>query len=864
MTAPRTTFDTPRAAEFLELRALQSQTGQTADHFGDVVVKELIDNALDAAESAGVPPEIGLRVVVEGDLQLVNVTDNGTGLPAEVVERILDFDVLVSDKAAYRSPTRGAQGNAFKTLLGIPAALGTTEPVVIEACGVRHEIAVGLDPGGNVVVRHDRTDSVRTSGTAVTVPLPVDLEIRDWMSGFAAVNPHATFVDHGYEPDSVEPRIYKATAPQGWTKPMPGDRTSPWWYDEAALRKLVFGHIGRTRRGDRDVPLGEFVRTFDGLSSTGKARSAAATVPGIRTLSDFEAEPGLVAELLAAMKEQAKLPKPAVLGRVGEAHLRAHLEQAYGVERFWYRRREIDSDGIPWAVEVAVAETTEPGAVVFATNYSATFGDPLGDTRIVTDDTTTRGASAFLHASDAAPGHLGRRRAAVVHVVTAAAEFTDKGKVRLKVPPEVAEIIAVALGSATKELRADAKRRERDARAQSNREAQRRRPVERVTLRDAVFAVMDRSAAVARGGTPYAVGVLPFSVRSLYYKLRPLLQQITEQELKYSYFTQTLVPDYQRERGPIPGLYYDPRGELYEPHNGVSVRLGTREVSVYTPTAWTYDKLLYVEKQGLWPVLEASGIAERYDMAIVMGQGYAAEACRDLLAGVSGDVTIFALHDADPAGYNIARTLGEATRRMPDHRVEVVDLGLTVGDAIIHGLESETFTRKKALPAQLVLSAAEREWFEGTPSDWTFGGRPNQWTCRRVELNAFSSPALIAYIEDGLARHGATAKVIPPDEVIASTAKQNYETTVAARVRSLLAEIIDEAALTAAIAEEVAAELDLDVDRLTVAAALEDDRTLSWRDAVEDEIGDRIDGSDVDIRSRLVELLAENRTGGDV
>jgi len=30
-------------------------------------------------------------------------------------------------------------------------------------------------------------------------------------------------------------------------------------------------------------------------------------------------------------------------------------------------------------------------------------------------------------------------------------------------------------------------------------------------------------------------------------------------------------------------------------------------------------------------------------------------------------VKIFALHDADPAGYNIGRTLGEATDRMPHH-----------------------------------------------------------------------------------------------------------------------------------------------------------------------------------------------------
>jgi light-regulated signal transduction histidine kinase (bacteriophytochrome) len=155
----RQVFDTPRAAEFLELRALQSQTGQHADRFGDVVVKELLDNALDAAESAGTAPEVEMAVAVRGDVQLVTVTDNGPGLPAEVVERILDFNVLVSDKAAYRSPTRGAQGNAFKTLLGIP---GVRAEVEREGCGMttyRRRLAVRdghyavLDPDGRLAFR---------------------------------------------------------------------------------------------------------------------------------------------------------------------------------------------------------------------------------------------------------------------------------------------------------------------------------------------------------------------------------------------------------------------------------------------------------------------------------------------------------------------------------------------------------------------------------------------------------------------------------------------------------------------------------------------------------------------------------------
>lgn len=170
----RTVFATPRAAEFLEPRALQAQTGQPRERFGDVIVKELLDNALDAAESVGVAPEVEISWKVTGDIQRITVADNGPGLRAEVIGRILDFGVLVSDKSAYRSPTRGLQGNAWKTIAGIPCALGLTEPLIVEALGVRHEIAVSIDPGGNVVVRHEQVPCARTTGSAVTVPLPID------------------------------------------------------------------------------------------------------------------------------------------------------------------------------------------------------------------------------------------------------------------------------------------------------------------------------------------------------------------------------------------------------------------------------------------------------------------------------------------------------------------------------------------------------------------------------------------------------------------------------------------------------------------------------------------------------------------
>ena len=91
-------------------------------------------------------------------------------------------------------------------------------------------------------------------------------------------------------------------------------------------------------------------------------------------------------------------------------------------------------------------------------------------------------------------------------------------------------------------------------------------------------------------------------------------------------------------------------------------------------------------------------------------------------------------HDADVDGYNISRTLREVTRTSP-HAVRVVDLGLTVADALAASLQPQRVPRKKDLSADLAreLSAEEREFFAVE-----YLG-DHRWNGRRVELNAFTS-----------------------------------------------------------------------------------------------------------------------------
>jgi hypothetical protein len=674
MSAPvleRRTFSVSRAADFLEARALVSQTGQPEHRFGDVVIKELLDNALDACETAGVQPEITVTAETDGNVQRVTIADNGNGIPAEVVVRILDYSTLTSDKALYRSPCRGAQGNALKTIIGIPYALGVVQPVTVEARGVRHIITVGLDPAGNVAVRHDREQPPRATGTAFTVPLPVglDLDVAGWVDGYALVNPHASFTlaEHAHGDGDEDPEIYKATAGDGWRKPVPTDPTSPWWYDTAAFTKLA---ASLAVLGD-DRPLGEFTKEFRGLSGTVKRKTVAASVPGIRRVRDLAEHPAACGPLLEAMQAASAEPNVSILGQVPEQHYRELLDELYGADRFWYRHGGIVHDGIAWHLEVAIADTLYPGGIVWATNYAVSFGDPLGGTSLNTTEVSAYGAESFLSFCDAAPSYSNDHLcAAVVHVTCAAPVPLDKGKTRLDVPAAVAEVFARVLWQAGKDLYREKRQADRADRAERRAADEARRAAARskMTKKEAVFAVIPEAVRQQRDGTD-----LPFSAHSLFYKIRPLfLQLLPGESLTASYCEQTLIPAHEREHGPIAGMYREPRGELHEPHDPDGLRtipLGTREVAAYVPPAWTYDTILVVEKAGLWPVLEAARIADRYDMAIVTSEGFAAEAPRDLLAELhSRDMTIFVLHDADHPGYNIARTRRDRTNARSPRR----------------------------------------------------------------------------------------------------------------------------------------------------------------------------------------------------
>jgi DNA topoisomerase VI subunit B len=108
----RSEFTTSRLAEFASREELTRLIGHGSEDWPIAALKELIDNALDDCERAGVAPVIDIVV----DEESLSVCDNGSGLAPESVERIVDYSHRTSSNAAYVSPSRGQQGNAIQTI----------------------------------------------------------------------------------------------------------------------------------------------------------------------------------------------------------------------------------------------------------------------------------------------------------------------------------------------------------------------------------------------------------------------------------------------------------------------------------------------------------------------------------------------------------------------------------------------------------------------------------------------------------------------------------------------------------------------------------------------------------------------------
>jgi hypothetical protein len=401
----RVAFETSRLMEFCTQPELVNQTGHEEDDWPRVIIKELVDNALDACEEDGIAPVIGVTVVTAEDpAQVVfTIEDNGPGIPPATVAGILDYTKRVSSREAYVSPTRGAQGNALKTVLPMGYVLkGDNDNIedgvtVIEARGVAHTIRFSVDRIRlEPMIEHTKAPSSVRQGTKITIAWPgcwLDVDARETIvelvSAFSWVNPHLA-IRLTWNSDILVSAEPTNTA---WSKLSPSSPTCPHWYDYQRFERYMAAHVARgQKRGRAKYTVREFVGDFRGLRSTIKQKAILEELNAAHlTLEDFigtaqKINSDRVAQLLAVMKRHTKPIKPELIGVIGQAHFLARFEAAGGNPKtFEYRRKCKLIDGVPRVIEFAFGITSkglegnsdEQLRLVNAVDWSAAIGNPF-------------------------------------------------------------------------------------------------------------------------------------------------------------------------------------------------------------------------------------------------------------------------------------------------------------------------------------------------------------------------------------------------------------------------------------------------------------------------------------------------------
>jgi hypothetical protein len=440
----RVAFKVSRLMEFCSERELQNQTGHAVYDWPLVVGKEAMDNALDAAEEAEVAPTITVIV----DSGTIIVEDNAGGIASETIESILDYAIRVSSREAYVSPTRGAQGNALKTLLAMGYVLNrkfsdsnAAGVTIIESRGIKHQIEFRVDHINNQPkIIHTTAASPIKVGTKLIIKWPSNDDLlncakdrfKQLVESYAWFNPHLTLraVWFGNEFINV-----KATNPY-WHKWRPRNPTSPHWYNESRLQRYLAAHVARDRDLGLHRTVREFIAEFRGLSGTAVQRKVVVEVGcSHQSLAQFfgveEVNRKGIAKLLAAMKRHSKPVAPKHLGIIGADHLRRCFLAAGGnIDTFKYQcRKGITNEGIPYVIEFAFGLhqsglSSQGGAVprkfITGANWSAGINNPFRSFGSTGEGLENTLAKVRANASQPV--------ICALHLASAYVQYADRGK----------------------------------------------------------------------------------------------------------------------------------------------------------------------------------------------------------------------------------------------------------------------------------------------------------------------------------------------------------------------------------------------------------------------------------------------------
>jgi hypothetical protein len=487
-------------------------------------------------------------------------------------------------------------------------------------------------------------------------------------------------------------------------------KTSPHWYDSDAFYELLQAAKDRTVR--------EVIEEFDGCSGP-KAGKIAAEFR-LRLASDLSRDEA--GRLLVQARRNARQVKPERLGCLGPKVEGWPISYAKVTGKYVQQAARGDQHAeIPFVLE-AYAEISDRAAFQVSVNRTPITG--------TVEAYYDKDSLYILGCGLENKLTVGRRPIRVcINILTPHMPITSDGKA-----PDLHPFLSGIRRALQKAIR----RAKKGMAATGEVKA---------TTKEIILGCLEEAIDKTSGSAKHR-----FSIRQLFYTVRPYVLEAFKGELSYDYFS-NIITDYEAERGEIAGMYRDARGTAVHPHTGEEIQLGTMQVEDYERPPWLYKNVLYCEKEGLFPILKAAKWAERHDCLLLSSKGFPSRATRDLLDMLAESIEglrVFCIHDADAAGTMIQQALQDATKARPSRKIPIINFGLEPAEALEMGLQVEKVARKnhKRHPVADYVEAEWKEWLQGN----------------RVELNAMTSPQLLEWLDRKMAPYAD--KLVPADEVL--------------------------------------------------------------------------------------------------
>jgi hypothetical protein len=663
--------------------------------------------------------------IVEGHYY---VEDRGPGLdgtPEQIAELYSMARPMRSTKL-LRLPQRGALGNGLRVVAGAVFASEGTLTVITR--NQRIDLQPLADGTTKVV---SVTPADRAAGSRIEVgfgpTMPGDLQPFQWVDTAA----HIATIGDSYR-----------------------GLSSAYWYDGAQFHELLLAFGIQ--------PVRALIAQLDGCSG-GKAGEIVNSV-GLGRAVCRDVKRAQAEQLLQAARKRSRAVAPDRLGALGR---HVYPGGYYAVER---GIATIGTDPklraeIPYVAEAWAQKFGNEGDTIVVNvtiNRTPSTGHVHGY-RNADKNISLNGSGLHYHSKDAP-----KKGAFIIriNVTTPFCPITSDGKAPDLDP--FSDAIFNVLVSAT-------------------RKAQRAAPEERkVSQKDIVFENMEAVVAEVGGN-----GEDDFGERQILYRVRKLVQEQIGETLTTPNFKK-IMTQYENDHGEIDGMYREPRGSLSHPHSGDIIPLGTRTVENYERPVWEFNNILFIEKEGFSDAARRRGWDKSHDCMIMSSKGFGTRAAKDLVDKIAEHdepVTVVLAHDADAAGTLIYQTFIEATAARGARKIRVINLGLEPWEAIAMGLDPEEFEETETKSGKVLrrpVADYVRKRDKKFPNEAPGGISWDDWLqTNRVELNAFTTPELMAWLDRKLAEHGAV-KLIPPHRAIAA----ELEDQLAAAVRVAVSERI--------------------------------------------------------------------------